>query len=91
VVSTARIEGPPLYRGACASKKDRLPPPFSSPSSPTSLHEGGLVDPQLRASNEGSPRPLVPRAQKIIGLHPRICSKHLLMGVAEAALYWQGK
>ena len=25
---------------------------FSSPCSPTSLHEGGLVDPQLRASND---------------------------------------
>ena len=34
-----------------ASRKDRLPSPFFSPSSPTSLHEGSLVDPQLRASN----------------------------------------
>jgi hypothetical protein len=35
----ARIERPLLYRGVSASRKDRLLSPFSSPSSPTSLHE----------------------------------------------------
>ena len=30
----------------------------------------GLIDLPLRASNEGSPRPRVARAQKIIRLHP---------------------
>jgi hypothetical protein len=30
----------------------------------------GLIDLPLRASNEGSPRPRVARAQKIISLHP---------------------
>jgi len=34
----------------------------------------GLIDLPLRASNEGSPRPRVARAQKIIRLHPFLCS-----------------
>ena len=34
----------------------------------------GLIDLLLRASNEGSPRPRVARAQKIIRLHPLPCS-----------------
>ena len=34
----------------------------------------GLIDLPLRASNEGSPRPRVARAQKIIRLHPLLCS-----------------
>src|SRR5882672_5622958 len=38
-----RIEGPPFHRGASASRKDHLTTPFSSPSSPISLHEGGLA------------------------------------------------
>ena len=38
-------------------------------------HQGwGLIDLPLRASNEGSPRPRVARAQKIIRLHPLLCS-----------------
>ena len=36
---------------------------------------------------EGLLRPRVARAQKIISLHPSLCSKHLLRGVAEVALY----
>ena len=35
-----------------------------------SLQGWGLIDLPLRASNEGSPRPRVARAQKIIRLHP---------------------
>src|SRR5512134_2697865 len=34
----------------------------------------GLIDLLLRASNEGLLRPRVARAQKIIGLHPFLCS-----------------
>jgi hypothetical protein len=41
---------------------------FSSPCSPTSLHEGGLVDPQLRASNEHILIVRVPRARGRPGL-----------------------
>jgi len=52
-----------------------------------SLLEGGLFGLPLRASNEGLRRPRVARAQKTIRLHPFLCSKHLLRGVAEAALY----
>src|SRR5580765_366105 len=53
-----------------------------------SLLQGwGLIDLLLREFNEGSPRPRVARAQKIIRLHPLLCSKHLLKGVAKAALY----
>ena len=37
-----------------------------------SLQGWGLIDLPLRASNEGSPRPRVARAQKIIRLHPII-------------------
>ncbi len=39
-----------------------------------SLYGWGLVDLPLRASNEGLPRPRVARAQKIIRLHPLLCS-----------------
>ena len=39
-----------------------------------SLQGWGLIDLPLRASNEGSPRPRVARAQKIIRLHPLLCS-----------------
>ena len=39
-----------------------------------SLWGWGLIDLPLRASNEGSPRPRVARAQKIISLHPLLCS-----------------
>jgi hypothetical protein len=38
----------------------------------------GLMDLPLRASNEGSPRPRVARAQKIISLHPLFFS--ILLG-----------
>jgi hypothetical protein len=48
----AWVSFPSFYHRASASRKDRLTTPFSSPSLPTSLHECGLVDPQLRASNE---------------------------------------
>jgi hypothetical protein len=40
------------------------------PSSLVPLRGWGLIDLPLRASNEGSPRPRVARAQKIIRLHP---------------------
>jgi hypothetical protein len=39
-----------------------------------SLQGWRLTDLPLRASNEGSPRPRVARAQKIIRLHPILCS-----------------
>jgi hypothetical protein len=53
-----------------------------------SLLQGwGLIDLLLREFNEGSPRPRVARAQKIIRLHPLLCSKHPLKGVVKAALY----
>ena len=64
---TARIERPQFYRGGSANKKDPLTTPFSSPSSPISLHEGGLVDPQLRASNEHILIVRVPRARGRLG------------------------
>jgi hypothetical protein len=38
-----------------------------------SLQGWGLIDLPLRASNEGSLRPRVARAQKIISLHPLLC------------------
>ena len=38
----------------------------------------GLIDLPLRASNEGSPRSRVARAQKIISLHPLLCVSYLL-------------
>jgi hypothetical protein len=45
----------------------------------------GLIDLPLRASNEGSPRPRVARAQKIISLHPLFFSI-LLDGVLKSRL-----
>src|SRR4026207_811114 len=45
------------------------------PPSSLVLSQGwGLIDLPLRASNEGSPRPRVARAQKFISLHPLPCS-----------------
>ena len=54
--STARIERYKCSLQACS----------------LSLQGWGLIDLPLRASNEGSPRPRVARAQKIIRLHPRL-------------------
>jgi hypothetical protein len=70
VVSIARIERPPLYRGGSASTETT---PAVSPPPPSSLvlSQGwGLINLPLRASNEGLRRPRVARAQKIIGPHP---------------------
>jgi hypothetical protein len=47
-----------------------------------SLKGWGLTDLPLRASNEGSPRPRVARAQKIIRLHPLLCSASKKDGLA---------
>src|SRR5437763_2603182 len=44
------------------------------PSSLVISQGWGLIDLPLRASNAGSPRPRVARAQKIIRLHPLLCS-----------------
>jgi hypothetical protein len=47
-----------------------------------SLQGWGLIDLPLRASNEGSPRPRVARAQKIIRLHP------LLLTIRWESVQW---
>src|SRR5438132_9296972 len=47
---------------------------WSLQSRSLSLQGWGLIDLPLRASNEGSPRPRVARAQKIIRLHPLLYS-----------------
>jgi len=61
--------------GGCAFRKHRRSSAsLLLPGSPIFLHDGGLVDPQLRASNEGLLRPRVARARKIISLHPLLCS-----------------
>ena len=45
------------------------------PPSLLAISQGwGLIDLPLRASNEGSPRPRVARAQEINRLHPTFCS-----------------
>jgi len=44
------------------------------PSSLVISQGWGLIDLPLRASNEGSPRPRVARAQEINRLHPLLCS-----------------
>ena len=65
----------PLSRGVakaalyCAHRIYVLPP-----SSLVISQGWGLIDLPLRASNEGSPRPRVARAQKSIRLHPVLCS-----------------
>ena len=47
------------------------------PPSSLVLSQGwGLIDLPLRAFNEGSPRPRVARAQKIIRLHPASVGAH---------------
>ena len=62
---TARIERPPLHRGGSASKKDGLAALFSSfQACSFTSPEGGLIGLQLRASNEGLPRPRVARAKE---------------------------
>jgi hypothetical protein len=60
----------PFHRARSASKKGTWPLPFPPPSSPILSQGWGLIELLLRASNEGSPRPRVARAQKIIRLHP---------------------
>ena len=56
---------------AFCEQEGHLGTPFSSfQARPFSLQGWGLIDLPLRASNEGSPRPRVARAQKIIRLHP---------------------
>ena len=65
MVSIARIERPPPYRGGSASTETMpavSPLPFQSRS--LSPQGWGLIDLPLRASNEGLLRPRVARAQK---------------------------
>jgi hypothetical protein len=66
--STARIEGPPLYRGASASKKDRLASFFPFPIF-ILLSFGGRAPMllQLRPSNEALRRARVPGAREQCG------------------------
>ena len=51
IVSTARIEGPPLYRGASASTETsqlpRLPPPQGARSGSTDTHPILLIFPHF--------------------------------------------
>ena len=62
-----RVAEAALY---CAHRTiDMLPPSLL-----VSLQGWGLIDLPLRASNEGLLRPRVARAQKIISLHPLLCS-----------------
>ena len=68
----ARIERALSGCARSASKKGTWLLPFPLPSSLVLSQGWGLIDLPLRASNEGSPRPRVARAQKIISLHPII-------------------
>ena len=73
----ARVERAQFHRARSASKKDGLAAPFISFRGCCLLtvsSRWGLNDLLLRASNEGSPRPRVARAQKIISLRPLLCS-----------------
>ena len=80
MVSIARIERPPFYRGGSAST-ETMPVASLLPFQARSfcLKGWGLVDLPLRVSNEGLLRPRVARAQKIISPHP------LLLFVARLA------
>ena len=72
---TARIERAPFHRARSASTETMLavsPLPFQARS--FTLQGWRLIDLPLRASNEGLLRPRVARAQKIISLHPLLCS-----------------
>jgi hypothetical protein len=53
------------------------------PSSLVTFQGWGLIDLPLRASNEGLPRTRVARAQKIIRLHPLLCSASKKDGLAD--------
>ena len=68
---TARVERAPSERARSASKKGTWPHPFPPPGLLVISREWGLSDLLLRASNEGSPRPRVARAQEINSLHSR--------------------
>ena len=57
---------------AFCEQKRHLTIPSPPPSSLVLSQGWGLIDLPLRASNEGSARPRVARAQKIIRLHPII-------------------
>ena len=84
---TARIEGailssnqncfihPHREQHPCWSHCARRARLQMTPPSSLVISQGwGLNDLPLRASNEGLPRPRVARAQKIIRLHPFLCS-----------------
>ncbi len=68
----------PLYpseTARCTSTGDHLVCPLISfQARSLSLQGWGLIDLPLRASNEGSPRPRVARARKIIRPHPLLFS-----------------
>jgi len=73
----ARVERAQFHRARSASKKDGLAAPFISFRGCCLLtvsSRWGVIDLLLRASNEGSPRPRVARARKIIRLHSLACS-----------------
>ena len=63
-------------RGCPLLRASNGPHPFnrSFQACSFSLQGWGLIDLPLRASNEGLRRPRVARAQKIIRLHPLLCS-----------------
>ena len=65
-----RLRWPGLVTN-CARRTTNIMVP---PSSLVPFQGWGLIDLPLRASNEGSPRPRVARAQKIIRLHPLLPS-----------------
>jgi hypothetical protein len=71
---TVRIERAHSDRARSASTKGTWPLPSSFQAHSFFLQGWGLIDLPLRASNEGSLRPRVARAQKIIRLHPLLCS-----------------
>ena len=69
-VKSYLVERASSDRACCASAgNQQAPSPFFQ-ARPPSSSGGGLVDPRMRASNEGLRRPRVARAQKIIRLHP---------------------
>ena len=92
----ARVERAQFHRARSASKKDGLAAPFISFRGCCLLtvsSRWGVIDLLLRASNEGSPRPRVARAQKIPQPPPSNLQhsfplhRSLGRGAAEADLY----
>jgi hypothetical protein len=71
----------PLHRARSARKKGTWPLPSSFQACSFISQGWGLIDLPLRASNEALLRARFAREQKIISLHPLLCSVNPVINI----------